>query len=146
MKKLLITLLFVVAAITGVFAAPKKVSSAILANFESQFETASDVTWLVTNDYTKAAFIEDDRTMEVYYNPNGDIIASSRSITMDELPVNAKRIFAKKFAGYTVTEAIRLEGFGEDCYYISGENEKDTVIYKVDENNEVSLYKRQKNK
>ena len=139
MNKLLVTILL--ATLTaGAFAAPKKVNAAILYNFQNAFKEASDVTWLISRDFTKAAFTADNTKMEAYYNSNGDIIATSKSIDLDELPVNAKRSFAKKFEGYTVTEAIRFEGFDEAAYYISGENERESVILKVDENNKVSVY------
>lgn len=144
MKKLFITIVFAVAVAANTFAAPIKVSSAILANFNTKFSTASDVTWLITNDYTKAEFTADNTKMEVYYNPHGDIIATSKSITLDELPVGAKRTFAKKFEGYEVREAIKFEGFDEVAYYISGENEKETVILKVNDHNDVSLFKKTK--
>jgi LPS O-antigen subunit length determinant protein (WzzB/FepE family) len=144
MKKIIITAVLAVALAAGAFAAPKKVSSAILANFETEFKKASNVTWLVTHDYTKAAFTADNINMEVYYNFAGDIIGRSRSITPDELPVKAKRILAKKFAGYEAKEAIRFDGFDEAAYYISGENKKESVIIKVTDSNEVSLFKKTK--
>lgn len=142
MKRLFITALLAIAVVTVAFAAPKKVSSAILANFNVEFKKASDVSWFITKDYTKASFTADNAKMEVYYDFNGDIIAASKSITLDELPVDAKRNFAKKFEGYDVKEAIRIEGFDEVAYYISGENEKESVILKVNNHNQASLFKR----
>lgn len=144
MRKLFITVLLAVAVAAGAFAAPKEVSSAILAKFAVEFKKASDVTWIITLDYTKAEFMEDDKKMEAYFNADGDIIATSKSINPDDLPVNAKRSYAKKFAGYNVIEAIRLEGFDEAAYYISGENDKETVILKVNENGQVSVFKNAK--
>lgn len=144
MKKLFITVVLAIAVAAVSSAAPKKVSSAILANFHSQFKEASDVTWLVTNDYTKAAFTADNTSMEVYYNPGGDIIGTSKSIIFDELPANARKRFDKKFSGYEVKEVIRFEGFDEAAYYISGENEKETIIIKVTNENNLSVFKKTK--
>lgn len=144
MKKIIITAVLAVAMAAGAFAAPKKVNAAILANFETEFKMASNVTWIVTHDYTKAAFTTGNTNMEVYYSSAGEIIGKSRSITLDELPVNAKRIFAKKFAGYEAKEAIRFDGFDEAAYYISGENEKESVIIKVTDSNDVSIFKKTK--
>lgn len=144
MKKLLITALLAIAVAAGAFAAPTKVSSAILANFNAAFKKADNVCWVITNDYTKAAFTSDNTKMEVFYNYNGDIIGTSKSIALDELPINAKRHFAKLFAGYNVKEAIRFEGCYETSYYISGENEKESVILKVNDHKQVSVFKRTK--
>ena len=44
-------------------------------------------------------------------------------------------------AGYTIKEAIRFEGTDENAYYISAENEKGSVIFKIEDNGFVSLDK-----
>jgi len=144
MKTLFITALLTIAVVTGSFATPTKVNSAILANFNLNFRGASNVTWVVTNDYTKAAFTTANTKMEVYYNSHGDVIATSKGITLDELPVEAKRSFAKRFDGYNVIEAIKFEGFDEMSYYISGENDQESVILKVNDQNVVSVFDRRK--
>lgn len=89
-------------------------------------------------------FIKDNTKMEVYYDYTGDVIGTSKSITLNELPVGAKRSFAKRFEGYTVKEAIRLDGVSEAAYYISGENEKETVILKVNQDNRILLFMKTK--
>lgn len=99
---------------------------------------------MINNDYTKAAFTVDNTKMEVYYKNDGDLIATSKSITLEELPIGAKRAFAKRFEGYDVKEAIKFEGFDEVSYYISGENEKESVILKVNEQNLVSVFEKTK--
>lgn len=144
MKNLIITSLLAVMVFASASAAPKPVSSAILTNFHIAYKRASDICWSVTNDYTKAMFTEDNAKIEVYYTFNGDVIGTSKNIALDDLPLCAKRSFAKQFAGFTVKEAIRLDGFGEVAYYISGENDKEAVILKVNEDNQVSLFTKTK--
>jgi len=51
------------------------------------------------------------------------------------------RAFAKKFEGYTVKEAIYFEGTEESAYFISAQNEKGSVIFKVEDNGSVSMKK-----
>lgn len=100
--------------------------------------------WTVNEDYTKAEFVAASSKMEVYYKANGDVLARSKGISLYELPVAAKRRFAKKFEGYNVTEAIKFEGFDEVAYYISGENDKESVILKVNDQDMVSVFKKTK--
>jgi hypothetical protein len=69
---------------------------------------------------------------EALYSAEGEFIGTNQAITLEELPVNAKRAFAKKYEGYTVKEAIRFEGSQESAYYISAENDKGSVILKVE--------------
>ena len=143
MKKLLFTALLILTVAAGAFAKdPNKISSTILKNFEAEYKNASKVSWVVRSDYSKAEFTLDNTKMEVFYNKNAEKIATSRSISLDELPVNAKRAFAKKFEGFTVKEAIFFDGIYETAYYISGENEKEAVILKINDVSEVSIFEK----
>ena len=142
MKKVLFSTLLTVALITNTFATGEnKISSLILNSFKVDFKDAKDVSWSSKTGYSKAAFILDKREMEVFYNIDGTIFAISKKIELDELPVYAKRTFAKRYAGYTVKEAIKFEGTDENAYYIAAENEKVSVILKVDEQEYISLFK-----
>ena len=145
MKKLFIAALFAITFITSAFAADTKVNSVILSSFKFEFKNASNVQWTTGKDFVKATFIYDNKNMEAYYSPNGDMIGTSKPITLDQLTVRAKRNFAKKFDGYNVTEAIRFEGAEEGAFYISAKNEKETVVVKVSDDNLLSIIKRTKN-
>lgn len=144
MKSFLIATLVALTINASAFASPVKVNAAILSKFNVQYATASNVSWSTTKDYVKAKFISGNVKMEVYYNFIGEVIGTSRNISLDELPVSAKRSFAKIFSGYEAKEAIYFEGFDESAYYISGENEKESVIVKVDDNNGVSVFQKTK--
>ncbi len=106
-----ITILLSGAVVTGTFATPKKVNSAIPANFKVEFKRAPDIKWKKTSDYTKAEFSVNNTKMEVYYNTAGDTIATSKGVTTDDLPVGAKRSFAKLFEGYNGKRSNPLRGF-----------------------------------
>ena len=141
MKKLLFVAVFLLTAITSVFADVTKVSYIILKNFKANYQNAADVTWTTTRDYSKAAFVLDEQKMEVFYAPSGDVIGSSSNIEIDKLPASIKRSLAKKMKDYTVTEAIRFQCTDEDCYYVSVENEKSKIILKVNEFGTLSTFK-----
>lgn len=142
MKKFFFAALVTVAIATSAFAGSNNVNVLVLNSFNHAFRNASNVAWTSREDYAKATFTLDDVKMEAFYNPNGELIGSSKGIKMDELPVNAKRTFAKKFSGYTVKEAIRFEGNDESAYYISADNDTESVIVKVSDNEQVSTFKK----
>lgn len=145
MKKVLLTTLLAITVVAGAFAKDPKINSVVLATFKMEFKNVTDVSWAIRADYSKAAFILNNKKMEVFYDRHGVRIATSQSISLDELPVNAKRAFAKKFENYTAKEAIFFEGTEESAYYISGENEKNSVIFKINDNGEISLFQKEKN-
>ncbi len=143
MKKLFISgLLAVTVSISSFAASGNNVSYAVQNNFQAQFKKASDVQWTSGENYTKATFVLNNVRTEALYSAEGDFIGTNQAITLEELPVNAKRAFAKKYDGYTVKEAIRFEGTQESAYYISAENEKGSVILKVENNGSISAVKK----
>lgn len=145
MKKFLLTALVAVSLAGSAFAADvTRVSNEVIANFREHYKTET-VSWTMTPEYAKATFTKDGQKVEVFYNNfNGEEIATSKTISLDKLPVDAKRKFAQKYAGYTVKEAIRLEGIDEKAYFISASNEKENVIIKVDDTDKVSVFEKSK--
>ncbi len=142
MKKLFISAMLAVTLATSAFAADgSKVNFFALNSFQAQFKDASSITWSDGKGYLKAAFVANNERMEAFYNSDGELIATSRTANLDELPVNAKRTLAKKLEGYTVKEAIRFEGADESAYFISAENEKGSVILKIEDNGFVTVKK-----
>lgn len=132
MKKLLFTTLIAIAFVTSSFAKDvNKVSNRTLANFQSEFIEADNVVWTAKPGYTKANFVLNNVKMEAFYDHLGNMIGSSRGISLNDLPTNAKRVFAKKYAGYTVKEAIQFDTMDETAYFISAENDAQEVILKV---------------
>ena len=142
MKKLLFAALFIASFASTALAkdVKNKVSYRIENNFKTNFSGAQNVSWTFKSNFVKAIFDNNGEKMEAFYNLNGDIIGTSKSITLSQLPVDAKRSFAKSYSGYTVKEAIHFESSDEDAYYISAENEKQSVVLKVSNNREISIF------
>jgi len=141
MKKLFIALMVTFAAATSAFAKDvNKVTERAIHNFNYDFKGAQQVNWTSKNNFIKADFVLNGQRMEAFYNTSGEIIGTSKNITLDQLPTSAKRTFAKRYNGYTVKEAIRFEGTEESAYYISAENEKESVILKVSDDATVSVF------
>jgi hypothetical protein len=147
MKKLFIIALLIIAVAGSAFASDtKKVNILIKNSFNADFGKAIDVAWTINEQYTKASFTMHKQQMEAFYNSNGDLIGTSKSIDLDELPVAAKRTLIKKYGefmalgGFSVKEAIRFDRIDDGAYFISLDNEKETVILKVGDTGDVSIY------
>jgi hypothetical protein len=145
MKKILLAGLFaVLLAGSAVAADATGVTSAIMTSFQNNFNNATDVSWTTKSDYSKASFTLNNRRMEAFYNTQGEMIASSENIKLEELPVNAKRTFAKEYGSYEVKEAIHFQSNEEDAYFISAQSEKESVIIKVLSDQSLSVFKKVK--
>jgi opacity protein-like surface antigen len=145
MKKLFFATLITVAAATSAFAKDvNKVNYRAQQNFKLDFKGAEKISWTVKANFAKADFTYQGEKMEVFYNTNGEMIGTSKNITLDQLPTYAKRMLAKKYNGFTITEAIRFEGNDESAYYVSAENNTEKVILKVSDDSQMSLFERNK--
>lgn len=141
MKKLIIAAIIAVSVAGSAFAAPTaSVNYNVLSSFKSAFKGAADVQWTIKQDFVKASFIINNERIEAFYSQDGEEIGTSKVISLDAMPVDAKRAFAKLYSNYNVKEAIHFKAAEENAYYISAENEKETVIIKVGENNQVSVF------
>ncbi|MEJ7829262.1 MAG: hypothetical protein WKF91_13725 [Segetibacter sp.] len=143
MRKLFLAALLTVTVAASAFA--KDINSKNVRaerRFSADFKDAEKVQWTLRSTFAKAAFYLNGEKREAFYDLNGEMIGTSSNISLNQLPVAAKRIFAKKYDGYTVKEAIHFEGIEEAAYYISAENENESVILKVTDSNTVSVFKK----
>lgn len=144
MKKIFIAALLVATFAASAFANATKVNYLALKSFGAEFKNASEISWTSNVNFIRATFVCEDQRMEAFYTPAGEKIGVSRGISVDELPVKAKRAFAKKYDKYNVKEAILFEGVEENAYYISADNETENVIVKVFDDGSVSVFKKTK--
>jgi hypothetical protein len=145
MKKLLTIALFALSITTSAFANnTASVAKSVTNSFKANYKNATDVSWVATDNYSKASFMMDGKKMEAFYDIKGEVIGTSAAITQDELPASAKKALASKFAGYTMKEAISFQGIEENASYISLESEKESLILKADQSGTVSIFKRTK--
>jgi hypothetical protein len=145
MKKIFTALLVLGIFATSAFAKETAtVSYQAQKSFASEFKKASQVSWTATANYTKVDFVYEDERMEAFYNADGDKIGTTKSISIDLLPLKAKRAFAKRFGDYEVKESIVFEGDDETAYYISATKEKQSVVVKVSGSGETSIFLREK--
>ncbi len=143
MKKVLLAIALVISFATG-FAAPSTNSVDIntLNNFKSYFKEAENVAWTSTKNYHQVTFDFAGKRTAAYYTFEGELIGTSTAITLESLPTNAKRVFAKKYNAYTVSEAHKFETGDETAYFISAAKDGESVIVKVSETGQVSLFKK----
>lgn len=132
MKKLLFTALIAISLMSSAFATPVKgVTYRMAEAFSTAFKGAENLQWSLTDDYVKASFDLRGIKMEAFYDHSGELIGSSHAITLESLPIQAKRKFAMKYSDYIVKEAIVFEGADESAYFVSAESETRTVIIKI---------------
>jgi hypothetical protein len=148
MKKIFTAIAIIAfAATSSVFAADaSNVSTKIKDAFANKFEGAKNINWKTNVNFVKATFELKGELVEAFYGLDGNIIGTSRSISLQNLPLDAQNEMDKKYSGYKTTESIVFEGVEETVYYVSLENEKQAVILKITAEGETSIYKKTKKK
>ena len=116
-------------------------TSIAVTSFNSAFKDATDVSWSQVGDLSKVSFVSEGVRMEGFYNMDGDMVGLAKGISIESLPVDAKRTFAKKYDGYLVKEVIQFDTPTEVAYYISADKGNQSVVFKVNSASRVSIFK-----
>ena len=142
MKKVFLTALIALSLITSSFAAEgSKVTLAVTTKFQDDFGSVKDVQWTSGTTYSTATFTLENKRTNAFYEADGRLIGTSQAVTIESLPSYAKRLFAKKYADFTVTEAIQFDVPNEaPAYFVSAAKDGKTVIVKI-ANGAISLAK-----
>ncbi len=98
--------------------------------------------WKVTPDYTKAIFTWNGQHVEVFYNNDGETIAETRFINMNNLPLKAQQYINKKYADYKVTAAFEVNSEEKGLnYYVSVTKNDKNQLLEITPNGDVSIYR-----
>lgn len=119
-------------------------NKAAIASFMKCYKNVSFVNWKTTELFTKASFKQDGANVEVFYDNEGELIATSKSISIKDLPKNAIKYFEKWYSAptYTVKNSIEyVTADGEKKYFVSVEDKKHARLYEVTIDGKVSFFK-----
>ncbi len=129
MKKLIFAALIAVSVSASAFATDvNKIDAMAVENFQSTFLGASNVEWTSKEAFTKASFLQNGKKVEVFYNLDGEFIATTTEVSMNEVPTFVKRIFEKNYSDYDVKEAFKFIANEKENYFISAENDKENIV------------------
>ena len=130
MKKFFLTLAIAVSSI-AVFAREAEVSQKVLDAFNTEFTTAKDVSWTVTKDYYKATFIYNDRYVFAFYNDEGELLAMTRYISSEDLPLTLLTSLRKNYNDYWISDLFEMAKHDGTQYVVTIENADTKLILKA---------------
>jgi len=113
-------------------------------SFKKEFSQAKDVRWQKSGDFVKATFTLNEKVLFAYYNESGDLVAITRNITTDQLPITLLTTFRKNFSGYWISDLFEMVSGGETSYYITLENADHKVVLKSEDFASWETYKKEK--
>lgn len=130
MKKIILTLAIAVSSLS-VFAGEADVTKKVLDAFNTEFTSAKDVSWTVTKDYYKATFIYNERYVFAFYAEDGELLAMTRYISSDDLPLSLLTSLKKNYSEYWITDLFEMAKHDGTQYVVTIENADTKLILKA---------------
>jgi len=99
----------------------------IRTSFRKDFQTAHIISTEGHKGFTKLTFKMNDVVMYAFYSDNGQLLAVTRNITSNQLPIQLLLEVKKDYSNYWITDCFELTGEGASNYYITLENADGSV-------------------
>lgn len=130
MKSMILAAAFMLAAFTQTFAADVAVKPTVLRSFQTSFNGASDIQWSIIENVYRADFVVDgEKTIAFFNMEDGALIATSRYITIKELPGVLRSSLKAQTAEATITEIFEVQSNGSIDYYVTvRDGAKSTIL------------------
>lgn len=122
------------------------INDKVLNSFSKSFQSVEDVRWELKDNLYKVSFKSEGKTMFAYYNADGDQIAVTRNIHIEQLPLSLSSDLKSKFDSSWLTELFELSSDGETAYYATIENATHITILKSEGTSGWSTFKKEKRK
>ncbi|HEY4110371.1 hypothetical protein [Puia sp.] len=108
---------------SSTFATPTHDSNeAVRVAFHKDFKKAELMTSEVKATFTKLTFKMNGVVMYAFYSDNGQLLAVTRNITSNQLPIQLLLDLKADYASYWISDLFELTGEGASNYYITVEN------------------------
>jgi hypothetical protein len=120
------------------------INSAVSSSFDRDFASAKNVNWERQKDFIKATFNMNDLVMYAYYQPDGELLAVSRNLLSNQLPIFLRGDLKKNYGSYWISDLFELASNDQSNYYIRVENADENLVLKSDGYNGWTIYKREK--
>jgi len=124
MKKLLVIFTVLSLAITATSYATDKTPSPVLSSFQNEFKGAKDATWSTVKDLYRVDFTFGNQKVSAFFDLDGNVIASSRDISLLQLPISLEARLKSDFPNYEVTKLFELDDENGAIYYATVKNSK----------------------
>jgi hypothetical protein len=128
MKKIIsITAILLAFSTVNVFA-QTKTPSAVVSSFEQAFAVAEKPVWTAVNDLYRVDFTLQQEQLTAYFKADGELYASSRTITPAQLPISLKASLDKHLNNSTVSSLFEVDGQDGILYYAKVNDQKSEIL------------------
>ena len=147
MKKVSIIAFMVITIASSAFAGDKNALDFKGSDtFVKEFPQATEVTWSVKKEFTEVHFIWHNLKLQAFFDRQGNYIATSREISVKDLPLSYVININKEFRDFEITEAIEFDHAENGMsYYITVVKDDKKYVLNVSTDGTISVFKKMKN-
>lgn len=142
MKKILLLIAIVFTTQLSFATGTSAPASRITRSFNKDFHKATNVQWQHFETYDKVSFLLDNRFLNAYYTPDGDLMAVTRNIVSEQLPLKLLMELKKNYSGYWISDLFEVANGYSDQYYVTLENAYEKLILKAKAHKGWKLYQK----
>jgi len=106
------------------------ISKNVISSFNAQFSNARDIKWENQPNFIKAQFTINDMVLFAYFNNSGELLAVTRFISPNQLPLEILTSLKKTYTGYWVSDLFEIQTEDGTSYYATIENGDQIVVLK----------------
>ena len=99
---------------------PEKINQSL----QQDFKNVSNIQWKTTENYYKATFHQEGQQLEAFYSFEGTLIATSRYITVNQLPLSLIKEVSKLGTPDMISDLFELLTEKGTEYFITIKNDK----------------------
>ena len=142
MKKIFIIASFFLSVIS-VLAGPAKlgkVNGRVLAAFEKDFISTSNISWSIINDINVVSFSQLNKNYMAYYDGDGELKGVGNIVPQNDLPKQLQNSIEQKYRMAEIKNVIQFRSpISEVQYYVHINTNKGMKILRVDANGSVEV-------
>ncbi|HZE82952.1 MAG TPA: hypothetical protein VE035_01525 [Puia sp.] len=121
-------------------ASTDEITVEVKASFKREFKNAEVLSWDVTRKFTKVTFRMNDIIMFAYFSDNGQLLAVTRNIRSNQLPITLQVSLKKNYSEYWITDLFEINGDEQNCYYITLETADKKLVMRSIDNEKWEVY------
>lgn len=148
MKKLSTFIIAVISLSSSAFAfgsSDPTVTPAVQAAFQKGFASATQVNWEQKDGLYFARFVFNNVKTEAAYLENGELIAASKQVTNNQLPIAVTVALNEKFDGYEIAKNVTEVSYeNSTSYYLQISNGKQVIKLKVSAYGDITVESKQR--
>jgi hypothetical protein len=148
MKKIVIAIMLFATVTVTAFAADHKDLPDFKGakHFVENFPGATDVGCKITGQFTKVDFTWKDLKLEVFYDTEGNLLATCRRISFSNLPLALQINVNKEYPGFVPIEVSEFNDATDGlCYYVTVTDSQKTYLLHMSVSGSISIFKKMKN-